>query len=63
MVNRDGRPVVFEIREGKANSRPVVVGPERSGQVIVKEGLSGGETLVQNPPDTLKDGDAVKVKG
>jgi len=29
----------------------------------VKEGLAGGETLVSNPPETLKDGDAVKVKG
>jgi HlyD family secretion protein len=63
VVNRDGRSVVFEIREGKARSRAVVVGPERSGQVVVREGLSGGETLVSNPPETLKDGDAVRVKG
>ena len=63
VVNRDGRPVVFEVREGKARSRPDVVGPERSGQVVVREGLSGGETLVSNPPETLKDGDAVRVKG
>ena len=63
VVNRDGRSVVFEIREGKVRSRAVVVGPERSGQMVVREGLSGGETLVQNPPETLKDGDAVKVKG
>lgn len=63
VANRDGRPVVFEIREGKARSRAVVVGPERGGQVIVREGLSGGETLVSTPPETLKDGDAVRVKG
>ena len=24
---------------------------------------NGGETLVSNPPETLKDGDAVRVKG
>jgi RND family efflux transporter MFP subunit len=63
VVNRDGRPVVFEIREGKARSRAVVVGPERSGQLVVREGLAGGETLVSNPPEALKDGDAVRVKG
>jgi len=63
VANRDGRPVVFEIREGKARSRAVVVGVERGGQVVVKEGLVGGETLVSNPPDTLKDGDPVRVKG
>jgi RND family efflux transporter MFP subunit len=63
VVSRDGGAVVFEIREGKARRRAVVVGPERSGQVVVREGLSGGETLVSNPPETLKDGDAVRVKG
>jgi len=63
VLNRDGRSLVFEVREGKARSRAIVVGVERSGQVIVKEGLAGGETLVSNPPETLKDGDAVKVKG
>jgi HlyD family secretion protein len=63
VTNRDGRPVVFVIREGKARSLAVVVGPERGGQLIVKEGLSGGEILVSNPPETLKDGDAVRVKG
>jgi len=31
--------------------------------VVVKEGLGGAETLVSNPPETLKDGDAVRVKG
>ncbi len=63
VLNRDGRSLVFEVREGRARSRTIVVGFERSGQVIVKEGLAGGETLVSNPPETLKDGDAVKVKG
>jgi RND family efflux transporter MFP subunit len=63
IANRDGKSVVFEIREGRAHARPVVVGGERGGQVVVREGLAGGETLVSNPPDTLKDGDLVKVKG
>jgi RND family efflux transporter MFP subunit len=63
LASRDGRPVVFEVREGKVLRRAVVVGPERSGQVVVREGLSGGETLVSSPPETLKDGDAVRVKG
>ena len=63
VLNRDGRALVFEVREGRVRSRAIVVGFERSGQVIVKEGLAGGETLVSNPPETLKDGDAVKVKG
>ena len=63
VVTRDGKPTVFLVREGKAQARPIVLGTERQGQVIVKEGLSGGETLVLRPKDDLKDGAAVKVKG
>ena len=40
-----------------------VLGTEREGQVIVKDGLSGGETLVERPTDGLKDGDSVRVRG
>jgi RND family efflux transporter MFP subunit len=63
LVSRDGKPVVFEVREGKVRARPVVPGGERQGQVVVREGLAGSETLVLRPPETLKDGDAVRVKG
>jgi HlyD family secretion protein len=63
VVQRDGRPVVFEVVGGQARQRGVVAGPERQGQVVVKEGLAGTETLVARPPESLKDGDGVKVKG
>ena len=63
VATRDGKPVVFEIADGKARQRAVVTGPARQGQVVVQQGLSGTETLVARPPDSLRDGDAVKVKG
>jgi RND family efflux transporter MFP subunit len=63
VVSRDGKPVVFEVRDGKVRARPVVPGGERQGQVVVREGLAGSETIVMRPPETLKDGDAVRVKG
>ncbi len=62
VVTRDGKPTVFLVREGKAQARAIVLGTERQGQVIVKEGLSGGEALVLRPKDDLKDGATVKVK-
>jgi HlyD family secretion protein len=62
VATRDGKSVVFEIREGKARSRPVTLGVERQGQVVIRDGLSGGETLVLRPGDAVKDGAAVKVK-
>lgn len=63
LVTRDGRASVFLVQAGRLRLRPVTAGAERQGQVIVKEGLSGGETLVLKPGEGLKDGDAVKVKG
>ncbi len=63
VVDRGGSQVVFLVREGKAVARPVVLGSERKGQVIVKSGLSGGELLVARPKDELRDGAAVRVKG
>jgi RND family efflux transporter MFP subunit len=63
VVTRDGRSVVFEVQDGRARSRPVVTGGERQGRLVVRDGLSGSETLVNRPPETLKDGDAVRVKG
>jgi HlyD family secretion protein len=63
VASRAGQTVVFLVREGKLVEKPVVLGTERRGQVIVKDGLAGGETLVVSPADGLKNGAAVRVKG
>jgi RND family efflux transporter MFP subunit len=63
VASRDGKTLVFEVRQGKVRAQAVVVGLERQGQVVVREGLAGGETLVARPPEAMKDGDAVRVKG
>jgi len=63
VVTRDGKSSVFLVRDGKARARAVVLGTERQGQVIVRDGLAGGETIVAKPPDGLGDGTEVRVKG
>jgi RND family efflux transporter MFP subunit len=63
VATRDGRSLVFLVREGKLVAQPVVLGGERDGKVAVKQGLAGGETLVARPTDDLHDGALVKVKG
>ena len=63
VVTRDGKAMVFMIEEKKAQAVPITTGADLHGQVIVKQGLSGGEILVNNPPQKLKDGDVVRVKG
>jgi RND family efflux transporter MFP subunit len=62
VVSRGGRSIVFLLRDGKVQERAVVLGTARKGQVIIKDGLVGGETLVARPPEELEDGAAVRVK-
>ena len=63
VITRDGKPAVFAIEDNKAHAMPITTGADLHGQVIVNQGLAGGETIVSNPPQKLKDGDVVKVKG
>ena len=62
VVDRGGAATVFEVRDGRARARAVVTAGTHEGQVVVREGLQGSETLVLRPPTTLKDGDAVRVR-
>ena len=34
--------------------RPVVTGTDRQDQVVIQDGLAGGETVILRPPDTLE---------
>jgi hypothetical protein len=45
-----------------AKARPVTTGQTRQNDVTITKGLGGGETLVNRPPEALKDGDRVRVK-
>ena len=62
VVDRGGAATVFEVQNGRARARAVVTAGTREGQVVVREGLLGSETLVLRPPTTLKDGDAVRIR-
>ncbi len=63
VTTRDGKPVVFQIEDNKVHLLPITTGADLHGQVIVKSGMTGSETVVSNPPQKLRDGDSVKVKG
>lgn len=62
VITRDGKSQVFVIENNRAHMLPITTGAELHGQLIVKQGLGGSETVINNPPQKLKDGDAVKVK-
>jgi HlyD family secretion protein len=62
IVTRDGGPKAFEIVDGAVKVRTIATSGTKGSDVIVSEGLAGGETLVSNPPEGLKDGDKVRVR-
>jgi len=60
--NADGRSIVFVLRDGRAERRAIAVGAAVGDQVEVLSGVSAGEQVVVDGPQTLKDGDKVKVQ-
>jgi RND family efflux transporter MFP subunit len=62
ITTRNGKQVVFAIDNNKAREVAVITGNDLKGQVIVKSGLSGSETLINNPAQKIVDGSSVKIK-
>ncbi len=63
VVTREGASQVFAIVDGIAHVKTVTLGSVRQDGVVVKDGLVGTETLVARPPDSLKAGGRVRVRG
>lgn len=63
LVTIEGRPHVFVLERDVARLRPVRLGEERSGRVVVEEGLANGDRILESPPDSLRDGERVRVSG
>jgi RND family efflux transporter MFP subunit len=60
-VRADGvAGVVFVYADGKVERRSVTLGETIGGQRQVRSGLRDGERVVLSPPESLKDGHAVK---
>jgi RND family efflux transporter MFP subunit len=62
VVRSEGDSIVWVVRDGKVERRRLQLGDEQDGQVIVLEGLQGGEAVVVNPPRRLRDGAPVELK-
>jgi RND family efflux transporter MFP subunit len=59
-LRQDGKQdIVFVVRDGTVERRAVRVAGGTGDERQVLAGLTGGETVVVDPPATLKDGDAV----
>ncbi len=58
----DGKTIVFVVKDDRVERRAVSVGLETGDQVEVISGVNAGERVVVEGPQTLKDGDKVKVQ-
>jgi RND family efflux transporter MFP subunit len=61
VVKRDGRQLVYEIRDGKALAVPVRTGRRLGDALELLEGPAAGAKVVLRPGERLKDGTAVKL--
>lgn len=62
IARADGKTGVFEIERDVARYRAIELGARRGSRIVVRQGLSGGERLVDDPPGDLKDGARVRVE-
>jgi HlyD family secretion protein len=62
VVTTDGKSRVFAVVDGVAQAKDVTVGAPRQDRVVIISGLAGDETVVTNPPATLRGGARVRVK-
>ncbi len=62
ITERDGEQVAFVLGDDdRVALQPVQTGAGRGDAKVVLSGLAAGQTVVLDPPDTLADGDRVRV--
>jgi RND family efflux transporter MFP subunit len=57
-----GKTVVFVVRDGRLERRAVTIGDARGSDVEIMAGIREGETVLVSGPESLRDGQRVKVK-
>jgi HlyD family secretion protein len=57
----EGKKVVYVLKDGVAKAKDISIVEPRSATYLVT-GVSGGDTVILNPPAQVKDGTRVKVK-
>jgi HlyD family secretion protein len=62
LVKIEGAEGAFVLERDVARFVPLRTGDRRSGQVIVVEGLDGGELVIMAPPLDLNSGDRVRLE-
>jgi RND family efflux transporter MFP subunit len=62
MFRAEGLRVVI-VNNGQTDLRPITIGHDFGSEVEVVAGLSGDETVIVNPPDSIETGQKVRIVG
>ena len=62
VAERDGRQVVFQITDNRAEEVPVTVGRKLGGSVEIKSGLKEGDKVIAKVDERIKAGEKVSQK-
>jgi HlyD family secretion protein len=63
VVERNGKRVVYVVKDGKAVETPVITGAKLGELFEVKSGIKAGDRVVARPSEKLRDGAAVTTQG
>jgi len=61
VVKKNGRDMVYVVKEGKVLETPVRLGPAIGDMLEVIDGVKPGEKIVLSPSPTLRNGSSIKV--
>jgi RND family efflux transporter MFP subunit len=62
IVERNGRRVVYVVREDRAVETPIEVGDKLGDWIEVTKGVEAGIKVVANPSEKLHDGDRISLQ-
>ncbi len=61
LVTRDGKNIVFLIKENRAVETPITVGTKLGDMIEVLNGVKAGDRVVLKPLEKIKNGSRIKV--
>ena len=61
ILTRDGRSIVFLIKEDRVIKTPITTGEKLGEMIEVLQGVKAGDTVVMKPLERMKDGAKIKI--
>jgi RND family efflux transporter MFP subunit len=56
VTKRNGRPIVYQVKDSRALEVPVVIGRQTGSLVEIKQGLQNGDKVVSRVDEKIRDG-------